>query len=186
MFSDISFNGTTVGIFVLGLVVMTIAIIYIYRAYIKRQTADSLHEKYDDGSITSFLNSRNKYPEADVMHKSRPIFLYGLAAALALTLFAFNWTRYEKEVFIPDGALEWDEEIEVEPPRTAEPPPPPPPPPPPVIEEVPEEEILEEDEPVFEDTEIEADDVMEELPEVEDAPPPPPPPPPHRPSRPAA
>ena len=96
------------------------------------------------------------------------------------TLFAFAATSYDEKVYIPDDALSLDEEIEVEPPRTAEPPPPPPPPPPPVIEEVPEEELDEEDEPEFLDQDVQEEDVMEELPEVKEeaAPPPPPPPPP--------
>ncbi len=175
---DLSLTGQTVGLLFLGLLLLTIAIIFAYRTYIKKQADSDLSAKYDDSNIKSYLKSRNKYPEADVMRKTGSIFGYGLATALALTLFAFSWTRYEKVVVIPDDALDFDEEIEQEPPRTAEPPPPPPPPPPPVIEEVPEEEIEEEDEPVFEDTEIEADDVVEELPVVEDAPPPPPPPPP--------
>ncbi len=175
---DISLTGGTVVGLILGLVLLSTAIVFLYRNYIKKQQDSGLSSKYDDGTILSYLKSRNKYPEADVLRKTSSFFGYGLATALALTLFAFSWTRYEKPVIIPDDALEYEEEIEVEPPRTAEPPPPPPPPPPPVIEEVPEEEIEEEDEPIFEDTEIEADDVIEELPVVEDAPPPPPPPPP--------
>jgi len=76
------------------------------------------------------------------LEKSTEIF--GLVASLATTILAFSATTYDDEIFIPDDALELDEDFLVEPPRTAEPPPPPPPPPPPVIEEVPEEEIEEE------------------------------------------
>ena len=160
---DISLTGSTVVGLIVGLVLLSVAIVFLYRNYIKKQQDSDLSVKYDDGTIENYLKSRNKYPEADVLRKTGSFFGYGLAAALALTLFAFSWTRYEKPVIIPDDALDYEEEIEVEPPRTAEPPPPPPPPPPPVIEEVPEEEIEEEDEPIFEDTEIEADDVVEEI-----------------------
>ena len=30
--------------------------------------------------------------------------------AIAATLFAFSWTTFDEEVYIPDGALELDEE----------------------------------------------------------------------------
>jgi len=178
MFKDFSITGSTLGILLLGLLLLTLGIIFFYRNYIKKQGGEDLKSKYQDGGVTSFLKSRNKYPEVDILSKSGPIFKYGLAASLALTLFAFSWTKYEKPVIIPDDALDFEEEIEVEPPRTAEPPPPPPPPPPPVIEEVPEEEIEEEEEPEFLDQDVEEETVIEEVEKVEPAPPPPPPPPP--------
>lgn len=179
MLEDFSIAGGTVGMLLLGLLVLTFAIIFFYKGYVKKQSEEDLRSKYQDGTIGSYLKSRNKYPEVDVLRKTSPIFGYGLAASLALTLFAFSWTKFEKPVIIPDDALDYEEEIEVEPPRTAEPPPPPPPPPPPVIEEVPEEEIEEEDEPEFVDQDVEEETVIEEPEEVvEDAPPPPPPPPP--------
>jgi len=170
-------SGATLGA-ILALVVVCVAVIFIFRSFFKKQSAETLKEKYSDHSWKSPLEGRAKYPEVDAFVWSRPIFLLGLAVALAATLFAFSWTTYDKPIDIPEGALELDEEIEIEPPRTAEPPPPPPPPPPPVIEEVPEEEIEEEDEPIFEDMDVDEEDVFEDVPVVEDAPPPPPPPPP--------
>ena len=86
---------------------------------------------------------------------------FGLAMALGVALLGLSWTRFDKAVVIPDNAMELDEEIEIEPPRTAEPPPPPPPPPPPVIEEVPDEEIEEEDEIEFTDQSIDEETVVE-------------------------
>ncbi len=125
------------------------------------------------------LQARNKYPAVDVFRLSGTFFNVGLLAALAITILAFNWTTYEETIYIPDDAMELPEEIEMEPPRTAEPPPPPPPPPPPVIEEVPEELIEEEDEPEFLDQSVEPEEVVAAPePVVEAAPPPPPPPPP--------
>lgn len=131
MLEDFSIAGGTVGMLLLGLLVLTFAIIFFYKGYVKKQSEEDLRSKYQDGTIGSYLKSRNKYPEVDVLRKTSPIFGYGLAASLALTLFAFSWTKFEKPVIIPDDALDYEEEIEVEPPRTAEPPPPPPPPPPP-------------------------------------------------------
>ncbi|MEM7102468.1 MAG: energy transducer TonB [Bacteroidota bacterium] len=116
-----------------------------------------------------------KYPEADAFGNSPMYLRIGIISALLLTMFAFAWTTYDKAVYIPTD-IELPEDIEMEPPRTAEPPPPPPPPPPPVIEEVPEEEVEEEIE--FEDMTVEEETVVEAPPEpVEEEKPPPPPPP---------
>jgi Ca-activated chloride channel family protein len=67
-----------------------------------------------------------------------------------------NYERYS-DITVPDDALEIDEDIEREPPRTSTPPPPPP-----VIEEVPEEEIFFADQDIIE--EIEMDVEEEEMP----------------------
>ncbi len=175
---DLSFGGSTVGLIFLGLILLILGIIFFLRSRYRGQDPEVVAGAHSDSSWS--LASRNKYPEVNPFRLSKSILLFGVAASLLLTLLAFSWTRFEKEVYIPEGALELDEEIEIEPPRTAEPPPPPPPPPPPVIEEVPEEEIEEEEQPVFEDQTIEEDtEIVEEPPEIEEeAPPPPPPPPP--------
>ena len=176
---DIAFAGTTSIMLMVLIAVIVLAIIFFLRGRMKAHSTSGLTEKYRDHVWKSPLEARNKYPEVNPFRFANTMWLFGLAAALAVTLFAFSWTNYDKPVYIPDDALELDEEIEIEPPRTAEPPPPPPPPPPPVIEEVPEEEIEEEDEPVFEDMDVEEEDVVEVEPIIEEeAPPPPPPPPP--------
>lgn len=172
---DLALTGGTVALMISGILLIVIALILAYKSYLKKEGDGRLTEKYKNKKWASPLEGRAKYPEVDVFSLSGPLFRFGLLAALGIVLLAFSWTQYEKQIIIPDNALEFDEEIEMEPPRTAEPPPPPPPPPPPVIEEVPDEEILEEDEPVFVDQDIEEETVMEE---VEVAPPPPPPPPP--------
>ncbi len=173
---DLSLPGNTLLFAVLGVVLLIIGVILYMRNRLSSQR-ETLSEKYRDHTWSSPLVGRNKYPDADALRYSGPLFRFGLLTALGLTLLAFSWTAYENEVIIPDDALFLDEEIEMEPPRTAEPPPPPPPPPPPVIEEVPEEEIIEEEEPEFLDQDIEEETVVEQEP-VEEAPPPPPPPPP--------
>jgi protein TonB len=163
-----------------GIALVIVAIILAFKTYYRRKSAESLSEKYQDQSWGSSLEARAKYPDVNPFNLTGPIFRFGMVAALGLTLLALSWTQFDEAVYIPDDAMDFDEEMEIEPPRTAEPPPPPPPPPPPVIEEVPDEEILEEEEPEFMDMSVEEEQVIEEAPEpvVEDAPPPPPPPPP--------
>lgn len=179
--NDITLSGGQVLIALLLLALVVVGLILFFRGYF-RSKSEGLTEKHSGTTWASPLKARAKYPDVNAFNFTRPFFLVGLAAALLFTIFAFSWTNYEEEVFIPDDALELEEEIEIEPPRTAEPPPPPPPPPPPVIEEVPEEEIEEEEEPVFEDTSIDEETVIEEpepvVEEVKEAAPPPPPPPP--------
>ena len=85
--------------------------------------------------------SKNKYPAIDALRMNGTFFNIGLLVALSMVLFAFGWTQYEKEVFIPNYYDETDE-IEVNSPRTKERPKPPPPPPPPLkIEIAPNEEV---------------------------------------------
>ena len=168
---DLSLPGIQTGLAILALFLLTIGIIIYLRNRFRSVDSESLKDKYAGGKTQQALKARKKYPEVNAFDLSSTFLGYGLAAALATVVIAFSWTKYEKPVYIPDDALYIDEEIEVEPPRTAEPPPPPPPPPPPVIEEVPEEEILEEDEPEFVDQDIEEETVVEEV-EVEEAPPP--------------
>jgi protein TonB len=159
-----------------GLFVTVLALVFFIRMRYNSKTSEDLAAGLDQNNPTV---GRTKYPGVDVFRLSNSFFAFGLVLSLLTCIFAFNWTTYDDIIFIPDDALELEDDIEVEPPRTAEPPPPPPPPPPPVIEEVPEELIEEEDEPEFIDQSIEAEEVVEApVVEVKDVPPPPPPPPP--------
>jgi len=177
LFVDLSIPGLTLTYILLGLIaVLVVAIVLVRSQMSKNATSGELTAKFADKPRKSPLDGRNKYAPVDVLRQSGTIFNIGLITSLALTVLAFSWTSFPDEVFIPDDAMELDEDIEQEPPRTAEPPPPPPPPPPPVIEEVPEEEILEEDEVTFLDQDIDEDEMveipdeepMEEEPEVEE------------------
>jgi periplasmic protein TonB len=163
-----------------ALILIVLAVIFVMRNIFGAK--DDLTEKYKDTKWSSPLNARAQYPDVNVFRHSGTLFRFGLAAALGLTVLAFSWTNYEETIDVSKYSLDIEEEIEIEPPRTAEPPPPPPPPPPPVIEEVPEEEIEEEDQPEFEDQTVEEETVFDEppppTPKKEAAPPPPPPPPP--------
>ena len=172
---ELAVPGNALVLAIAGIVVLIVALILFFRNRFSGQR-DSLAEKYQNQEWSSPLQGRTKYPDVDVLNNSGTFLRFGLLLSMGLALLAMSWTTYEEQVVIPDDALFLDEEIEIEPPRTAEPPPPPPPPPPPVIEEVPEEEI-EEEEPEFLDQDIEEETVVEE-PVEEEAPPPPPPPPP--------
>ena len=164
LFVDLSIPGLTLTYILLGLIsVLIVAVLLIKSQIAKKAASGELTAKFADQPKNSPLDGRNKYAPVDVLRKSGTVFNIGLISSLALAVLAFSWTSYPDEVFIPDDAMEIDEDIEQEPPRTAEPPPPPPPPPPPVIEEVPEEEIMEEDEPDFADMDIDEDEAVEIL-----------------------
>ncbi len=177
--SDLAITGTGLLGAVIGIFVLILAIVFIMRRTLAGRADSNLAQKYESGSSDLTLAARNKYPEVNAFKWSGTFFNVALAVSTLLVVLAFSWTQYEEKVFIPDDALDFDEELIQEPPRTAEPPPPPPPPPPPVIEEVPEEEIEEEEEITFVDQTIEEETVVEAPPApVKAAPPPPPPPPP--------
>ncbi len=167
--ANLAVDGKWLIITLILVALMIVGIILFMRSYLKKE-ADEL-----PGTAPNVRGA--KYPQVDVFKMSGTFFNVALMSALLLTILAFNWTTYEKEVYVPEGALDWEDEIEVEPPRTKEPPPPPPPPPPPVIEEVPDEEIIE-DEPVFEDMSADEEEEVVAKKESELPPPPPPPPPP--------
>ena len=177
---DFSITGNYLLIAFVGLVVVILALIFLFRIDLARKSESGFAEKYAGKKWASPLMARVKYPDVNIF-KWSPTFLWaGIVTSLLLTLLAFNWTRFEDKIKYDLSDLDIEEELEVQPPQTAEPPPPPPPPPPPVIEEVPEE-VIEEDESVtFEDQSIDEETVIEEKPpEIkEEAPPPPPPPPP--------
>lgn len=178
---DIALSSSSLALAFIALVLVLVAVVVFLKSSYNRyqDKIDDLAEKHKDDDQTAQLKNRTKYPEANVFNWSGTFLLAGLAIALLLAVLAFSWSQFEETVYIPDDALELDEEIEIETPRTAEPPPPPPPPPPPVIEEVPEEEIEEEDEVEFQDQSIEEETVVAPPPKPEKkAPPPPPPPPP--------
>ncbi len=175
---DIELSGSQVLLTYLVIAIAIIVLIVVMRRMFGSK--ENLREKYKDSAAANFM-SRVKYPDVDAFRHSGTFFGLGLATALAFIVAGFAWTDYEKQIDVSQYSLEVDEEIEIEPPRTAEPPPPPPPPPPPVIEEVPEEEIEEDDQPEFEDQTVEEETVFDEPPpppKEEAAPPPPPPPPP--------
>jgi protein TonB len=170
---------TTMGI----IAALVLIMILVGKTYFNLKEKSDLPQKYLGKIWKSPLEARTKYPDVDVFRYSSVMTRIGLVFALCLTIAAFNWTTYETVVNVDDYDLVIDEEIEIEPPRSADLPPPPPPPPPPIIQEVPEEVMIEEDDLTFMDQSIEEESVIEDAPiadpEItEVAPPPPPPPPP--------
>lgn len=159
---DLKLNYTQVFLAMLALAALVFLVTVLLKMYLRSKANSDLSSKYADKEWKSPLKAARTYPEVNAFRFSGLLTKFGIAIALAATLFAFSATVTEKEVFIPDGALTLDEEIEVEPPRTAEQQKPPPPPPPPVIEEVPEEELEEEEDIEFEDTDIDEDEVIED------------------------
>jgi protein TonB len=111
-----------------------------------------------------------KNPEVDLERRKGSFTLIGLLIALAVSLVAFEWTTFERQVG-ELGQLQMDFlEEEVIPPSATPPPPPPPPPAPTTVLEIvdDEEEIVEveiEDQEVKEDTQVEIvqrEEVVEE------------------------
>ncbi|MBK9254859.1 MAG: energy transducer TonB [Saprospiraceae bacterium] len=178
MFKELELSGNIVLLIVLLLSIVTVGIIIFFKRKYSSYSYEELLESNKDVKVTS-LAGRSKFPEVDVFKNTSVFFNYGMVAAVAIALVTMSWTVYDKTIAIPDGALDFDEEVEVEVPRTAEPPPPPPPPPPPVIQEVPDEQIIE-DKVEFKSQDI-TEETKVEAPEVVKAPPPPPPPPPPKP-----
>jgi protein TonB len=164
---------------ILGVAALVLGIIFILRRTLDAKASSGLGEKYKARMSAAELEVRNKYPEQDVFRLSPTFFNLGLTLSLTITVLALGLTQYEKTVDVSQYLDTLDEEIEVEPPRTAEPPPPPPPPPPPVIEEVPDEVEIE-DQPEFIDQSVD-EPVVEAPKAIENKPAPPPPPPPKEP-----
>ena len=109
-----------------GIALAIVAIILVFKAYYRKKSSENLAEKYQDESSGTRLAARAKYPDVNPFNLSGSVFRFGLVAALGLTLLALSWTQFDEAVYIPDDAMLLDEDMEIEPPRTAEPPPPPP------------------------------------------------------------
>ncbi len=169
MLTTLSVSGRELALALLLIVALIFSLIALTRNYLKQKS-----QHLQTGKSKLRLA---KYPEVDVFRMSGTFFTTALMSALLLTVLAFNWTTYKDDIFIPDGAANFDEEIELIPRTEAERKEPPPPPPPPPTIEV-SDEILEEDEPVFEDIYIDTDDEITASKESALPPPPPPPPPP--------
>lgn len=160
----------------LGLIVMTFFVILLLKWILRRATRKLEKKgKNNIGKWSVLLALRNKYPEADAFRYSGFLLRYGMMVALSASFLAFNWTVYERPVYIPEGTLDMDEAI-AQIPITTQLPKLIPPPPPTTIEPV-EEDVELEDSHVFESMDIGADDKIADYVENEPMPPPPPPPP---------
>ncbi len=177
---NVSFTSNMTLVLIGGIFLLTIGIILFFRYRLNHYDREVLKTRYRFRKERNLLLGRSKFPEVDTFRYSQSFLRYGLLATLFIVVAALNWTTYEREVFIPDNALDLAEDITMEVPRSAEPPPPPPPPPPPVIQEVPEEFIEDLDQPEFVDQSIDRETEVHapEPVQTQAAPPPPPPPPP--------
>ncbi|MCB0635806.1 MAG: energy transducer TonB [Lewinella sp.] len=182
MLDNLSFSSGQVLTLVASLIIGIFALIYGWRYYLRSRSIEALAAHHANDGRGMVLEGRNKYPEVNIFRYSPILLRFGLIAALLVAILAINWTQFEKEVYIPEGAMDFNEDIVMEePPRTAEPPPPPPPPPP-VIEEVPDEVMLTQEPVEFTDQSATMDMAVSDAPVAAPvknvAPPPPPPPPP--------
>jgi len=177
MNTDLSFSSGTIVAAILVAALVIVASIFLIRRLISKSEKQDLTAKYEGKKWKSPLVSRPKYPDVDTIQYSGPIFNMSLVIVLALIIFAFNWTTYDKNKDAEKFTFTLDEEIAIEPPRSQELPPPPPPPPPTMVTEVVVTDILEEDEIEFTDQSIEAETQIEGPKVIEKAAAPPPPPP---------
>ena len=185
MTANLSFTTTELFVGVGFMIAVILGLVMLGKFYFNRKSESNLTEKYQGKQWSSPLEARNKYPDVNIFQYRGILVSLSLIMSLSLIIGLFNLTTIEKKVAIPDGAsLALDVDVEIEPPRTAEPPPPPPPPPPPVIEEVPADLLVEAETVEFLDqsvdakTEIVAPAIVEKEEKIYVAPPPPPPPPP--------
>ena len=172
-------SSQTVLVSILGICIGLVILTRTIRWWLNRYSHEDLQHLQKDAKYASY----KKYPRVDVMKHYSTTLFFGFFVSMGIIVLLIKATQFERPTtndLVSFNLVE--EEIEIEPPRTAKPPPPPPPPPPPVITEVPNEEIIEEDQPIFEDQSVDEETVFEEVevpeaPVEEEAPPPPPPPP---------
>jgi TonB family protein len=137
----IEFNGTTCLYFTAGIIALLACTIFLLRK--KSLPASAIrHRKFAAGKAPVF--------------RHRPALMrIGFAAALALVILAFSWTKYETTVLLPDGWLMPDtDDLWQSPPQTNILPPPPAPPP--AVEIVPDD--ISTEPVVFTTTDITAND----------------------------
>lgn len=106
-----------------------------------------------------------KTDDADVHKRSGLYRDIGFALSILLILAAFTWEKKERNNFTLENNILFEEEEEIAD-ITKEKKPPPPPPPPPQIEVVEDDEVIEEEQPEFEEVDIEEFEEIE-IPDVE-------------------
>ena len=176
---NLMLSSQTVLFSILGICIGIVIFTRTIRWWLNKYSHEDLEQLRNNSKYANY----KKYPRVDVMKHYSTTLFFGFFVSMGIIVLLINATQFERPV--QNELLSFnlvEEEIEIEPPRTAKPPPPPPPPPPPVIAEVPNEEIIEEDQPIFEDQSVDEETVFEEVeipeaPVEEEAPPPPPPPP---------
>jgi protein TonB len=179
---QVAFSPVEIGILIASLVLLIAVGIHVFKFVMARSGQKNLKEVHIGMTAKSPIDGRSKYPEVDINRHRNIIWNMSLAIVLSAVVLMFGWTSYEDVQEDFDFAIDMEEIVEIEPPRTAEPPPPPPPPPKvQVIQELPEELIEEEDDVDFLDQSIDEETVIappppKPLKKAEPGPPPPPPP----------
>jgi protein TonB len=119
-----------------------LAIVAVY-LFLSKQNPSKIIEA-NQGKTESQSIFVKKYPEANIFEHSRTYLQIGLVVALAITILAFSYTKYDRKKFDLGQSMAL-EEIEVEAPQTQREITPPPPPPPPEIQVVENTEVIEEE-----------------------------------------
>ncbi len=146
----------------LGLLSVIVVGIAAFRYRTHRSSRDPLNNNTEQ-----LLSERTKYKSLDFLrHRAQRMGL-GLSASLLIAVIAMSWTTYELADIIDYGGTIDIEDLEVVPNTYHQKPKPIQPPPPQVIEEI-EEDIIDEDQPDLLETDVEVDDIVEEVPFVEE------------------
>lgn len=109
-----------------------------------------------------------KYSKPEVKNKRVDFFLVGLSLALFVVLGAFSYKVYEEKIAGLENVVIEEDLVVME--NTVQEKKPPPPPPPPELEVVEDDEEIEEEQPEFEETEIDQDTEMEAYEDEEEEP----------------
>ena len=181
---QVAFSPVEIGILIASLVLLIAVGIHVFKFVMARSGQKDLKEAHNGMTAKSPIDGRSKYPEVDINRHRSIIWNISLAIVLSVVVLMFGWTSFEEVQEDYNFAIDIEEIVEIEPPRTAEPPPPPPPPPKVhVIQELPEELIEEEDDVDFLDQTIDEETAIAAPPppkptkKTDPGPPPPPPPP---------
>ena len=100
-----------------------------------------------------------KYSKPEIKNKRIDFFLVGLSLAMLLVFGAFSYTVYEQKVASLENVVIEEDLVVME--NTVQEKKPPPPPPPPELEVVEDDEEIEEEQPEFEETEIDQETEIE-------------------------
>ena len=105
IFLDIALPGARVALAIAGVFALIVAVIVFFRLKFSRA------ENLENANTTSVLKNRSKYEQVNAFGFSFPMLLFGCVCSFAITILAFGWTSYEDEIFIPEDALEMEEDI---------------------------------------------------------------------------
>ena len=99
---DISLSGGALAGTLAVILLLFIGMILFLRNVYSKRTEKALQGEYQaaDNADKSYLANRAKYERLDVFSLSSTFFNFGLALAVGLSLLAFGWTQYSKEIFI--------------------------------------------------------------------------------------